>query len=62
MGDEHGVLEAGGLGVVPPLVPHERARRPAVVSVFDDPMLPAGKRVVGSPLPQESEVAVVGAA
>ena len=28
-----------------------------VVSVFDDPMLPVGRRVVGSPLPQEEEVA-----
>lgn len=75
VGDERGVLETGGLGVVPALVPHDVRNvgdetlkvvgffsSNTVVSVFDDPMLPAGKRVVGSPLPQESEVAVVGAA
>ena len=28
-----------------------------VVSVFDDPLMPFGKRIVGSPLPDESEVA-----
>jgi hypothetical protein len=27
-----------------------------VVSVFDDPLIPDGKRVVGTPLPEESEV------
>jgi hypothetical protein len=27
-----------------------------VVSVFDDPLMPAGKRIVGTPLPEESEV------
>jgi hypothetical protein len=55
---------------VPALVPHdvrnvgeETARvvgffsSAIVVSVFDDPLMPAGKRVVGTPLPEESEVA-----
>ena len=27
-----------------------------VVSLFDDPLMPAGKRVVGTPLPDESDV------
>jgi quercetin dioxygenase-like cupin family protein len=68
VGDERGELSAGGLGVVPALVPHdvrnigdETVRvvgffsSGIVVSVFDDPMMPAGKRVVGTPLPEESE-------
>lgn len=70
VGDESGVLLAGGLGLVPALVPHdvrnvgeETARivgffsSSTVVSVFDDPMTPVGKRVVGTPIPEESEVA-----
>jgi quercetin dioxygenase-like cupin family protein len=70
VGDESGVLETGGLGVVPALVPHDVRNvgeetlkvvgfftSNTVVSVFDDPMLPVGKRVVGSPLPQEEEIA-----
>jgi len=70
VGDERGELGVGGLGLVPALVPHdvrnigEETLRVVgffssntVVSVFDDPMLPVGKRVVGSPLPDEAEVA-----
>jgi quercetin dioxygenase-like cupin family protein len=69
VGDERGELSAGGLGLVPALVPHDvrnvgeetvRAvgffSSGTVVSVFDDPLLPAGRRVVGTPLPDESEV------
>ena len=69
VGDERGELSAGGLGVVPALVPHdvrnigEETVRVVgffssgiVASVFDDPLMPAGKRVVGTPLPEESEV------
>ncbi|HEX4746213.1 MAG TPA: cupin domain-containing protein [Gaiellaceae bacterium] len=69
VGDERGELSTGGLGLVPALVPHdirnigdETVRvvgffsSNTVVSVFDDPMLPAGKRVVGTPIPDESEV------
>jgi quercetin dioxygenase-like cupin family protein len=69
VGDERGELRAGGLGLVPALVPHdvrnvgEETVRVVgffssgiVVSVFDDPLMPAGKRVVGTPLPDESEV------
>jgi quercetin dioxygenase-like cupin family protein len=75
VGDECGELSAGGLGLVPALVPHdvrnvgeETVRvvgffsSSTVVSVFDDPLLPAGKRVVGTPLPEESEVMPAAAA
>jgi quercetin dioxygenase-like cupin family protein len=69
VGDERGELSAGGLGLVPALVPHdirnigeETVRvvgffsSAIVVSVFDDPLMPAGNRVVGTPLPDESGV------
>lgn len=69
VGDERGELSAGGLGLVPALVPHdvrnigeETVRvvgffsSGTVVSVFDDPLMPTGKRVVGTPLPEESEL------
>jgi quercetin dioxygenase-like cupin family protein len=75
IGDERGELSAGGLGLVPALVPHdvrnvgeETVRvvgffsSGVVVSVFDDPLMPAGKHVVGTPLPEESEVAPATAA
>ena len=75
VGDERGELSAGGLGLVPALVPHdvrnigeETVRvvgffsSGVVVSVFDDPMMPAGKSVVGTPLPEESEVVPATAA
>ena len=69
VGDERGELSAGGLGLVPALVPHdvrnigeETVRvvgffsSGVVVSVFDDPLMPAGRQVVGTPLPEESGV------
>ena len=75
VGEERGELSAGGLGLVPALVPHdvrnigeETARvvgffsSGIVVSVFDDPLLPAGKRVVGTPLPEEPDVPAAAAA
>jgi quercetin dioxygenase-like cupin family protein len=75
VGDERGELSAGGLGLVPALVPHDvrnigdetvRAvgffSSGTVVSVFDDPMMPAGKRVVGTPVPADSEIALSAAA
>jgi quercetin dioxygenase-like cupin family protein len=75
VGDERGELSAGGLGLVPALAPHdvrnvggETARivgffsSSTVVSVFDDPMLPVGKRVVGTPVPEESQAAPAAAA
>lgn len=75
VGDERGELSAGGLGLVPALVPHdirnvgdETVRvvgffsSSTVVSVFEDPMMPIGKRIVGTPIPEESEVAPAMAA
>lgn len=70
VGGERGELTAGGIGLVPALVPHdvrnvgeETVRvvgffsSSTVVSVFDDPLAPAGTRVVGTPFPEESDVA-----
>jgi quercetin dioxygenase-like cupin family protein len=69
VGDERGELSAGGMGLVPALVPHdvrnigEETVRVVgffssgiVVSEFDDALMPAAKRIVGTPLPEESEV------
>ena len=69
VGDERGELTAGGLGLIPALVPHdvrnigEETVRVVgffssgiVASVFEDPLMPAGKRVVGTPLPDESGI------
>jgi quercetin dioxygenase-like cupin family protein len=66
VGDERGVLTAGGIGLVPALVPHdvrnvgdETVRvvgffsSSTVVSVFDDPFTPFGRTVVGTPVPEE---------
>ena len=71
VGDERGVLTAGGLGLVPALVPHdvrnvgdETVRvagffsSSVVVSVFEDAMMPAGRHVVGTPQPQEPVAAL----
>ena len=70
VGDERGELDAGGLGLVPALVPHdvrnvgdETVRvvgffsSNTVVSVFDDPLMPIGRRVVGTPMPEDAGVA-----
>ena len=67
VGDERGELAAGGLGLVPALVPHdvrnigdETVRvvgffaSGIVVSVFEDALMPAGRTVVGTPQPQET--------
>ena len=75
VGDERGELTAGGLGLVPALVPRDVRTigeetvggvgffsSAIVVGVFDAPLMPAGRRVVGTPLPQESEVARAGVA
>ena len=69
VGDESGELSAGGIGLVPALVPHdvrnigdETVRvvgfftSNVVVSVFEDAMMPVGRHVVGSPQPQEIDV------
>jgi quercetin dioxygenase-like cupin family protein len=71
VGDERGEIAAGGIGLVPALVPHdvrnigdETVRvvgffsAGIVVSVFDDPLMPADRRVVGTPQPQEAELAL----
>jgi quercetin dioxygenase-like cupin family protein len=69
VGDETGELSAGGIGLVPALVPHdvrnigdETVRvvgffsSNVVVSVFEDPLMPMGRRVVGTPQPDEADV------
>src|SRR3954451_17155088 len=65
VGDERGELTTGGIGLVPALVPHDVRNigeetvhgvgffsSSPVVSVFDDPLMPADRRVVGTPLPE----------
>ena len=74
IGDERGELSVGGIALVPALVPHdvrnvgnETVRvvgffsSAVTVSVFEDPLMPPGKRVVGTPLPEETEVAAIAA-
>jgi quercetin dioxygenase-like cupin family protein len=75
VGDERGELSAGGMGLAPALVPHdvrnigeETVRvvgffsSGTVVSVFDDPLMPAGTRLAGTPLPEEEGVPETSAA
>jgi quercetin dioxygenase-like cupin family protein len=70
VGDERGRLSAGGIGLVPALVPHDLINvgdetvkvvgffgSSTLVSVFEDPLMPAGRRVVGTPLPEEDMIA-----
>ena len=72
IGEERGVLAAGSVGLVPALVPHdvvnvgeEVARvigffaSATVVSVFEDPLMPIGKRVVGTPQPEDDLAPIV---
>jgi quercetin dioxygenase-like cupin family protein len=62
LGDEQGRLSAGEMALVPAMVPHgirnvgdERLRvvgffsSNVIVSTFDQPMMPFGQRVVGTP-------------
>jgi quercetin dioxygenase-like cupin family protein len=62
LGDERGQVSAGEMALVPAMVPHgmrnvgeERVRvvgffsSNVVVSTFDQPMMPFGQRVVGTP-------------
>jgi quercetin dioxygenase-like cupin family protein len=69
VGDESGEIGPGSLALVPAMVPHDIANAgdetvrvigffssSTVVSVFDDPFAPIGRRVVGTPVPEESEV------
>jgi quercetin dioxygenase-like cupin family protein len=68
LGDEQGRLSAGEMAVVPAMVPHglrnvgeETVRvvgffsSNVVVSTFDQPMMPLGQRVVGTPPVLEEE-------
>jgi quercetin dioxygenase-like cupin family protein len=69
VGDERGEIGPGSLALVPAMVPHDIVNvgdetvrvvgffsSSTVVSVFDDPFAPIGRRVVGTPVPEESEV------
>jgi quercetin dioxygenase-like cupin family protein len=69
VGDESGEIGPGSLALVPAMVPHDIVNvgdetvrvvgffsSSTVVSVFDDPFAPIGRRVVGTPVPEESEV------
>jgi quercetin dioxygenase-like cupin family protein len=69
VGDERGELEAGGIALIPSMVPHDVVNAgdetvrvvgvfssSTVVSVFEDPLAPIGRRVVGTPVPEESEL------
>jgi quercetin dioxygenase-like cupin family protein len=68
LGDEQGQISAGEMAVVPAMVPHglrnvgdETARfvgffsSNVVVSTFDQPLMPFGQRVVGTPPVLEEE-------
>jgi quercetin dioxygenase-like cupin family protein len=69
VGDERGEVGPGSLALVPAMVPHDIVNiggetvrvigffsSSTVVSVFEDPFAPIGRRVVGTPVPDESEV------
>jgi quercetin dioxygenase-like cupin family protein len=73
LGDEQGRLSAGEMALVPAMAPHglrnagEDTVRVAgffssnvVVSTFDQPMMPFGQRVVGTPPVLEEEEVPVG--
>jgi quercetin dioxygenase-like cupin family protein len=73
LGDEQGQISAGEMAVVPAMVPHglrnvgdETARfvgffsSNVVVSTFDQPMMPFGQRVVGTPPVLEEEQVPTG--
>jgi quercetin dioxygenase-like cupin family protein len=64
---ERGELSRGGIALIPALVPHDVRNigedtlrvvgffaGSTVISVFDDPLMPMARRVVGTPLPEES--------
>jgi quercetin dioxygenase-like cupin family protein len=73
LGDEQGRISAGEIAVVPAMVPHglrnvgdETVRvvgffsSNVVVSTFDQPMMPLGQRVVGTPPVLEEEEVPTG--
>jgi quercetin dioxygenase-like cupin family protein len=66
VGKERGKLDAGSLALIPAMVPHDIINvgdapvrvvgffsSATTVAVFDDPLAPIGKCVVGTPLPEE---------
>jgi quercetin dioxygenase-like cupin family protein len=70
VGGERGRLEAGDMALVPALVPHDVScagdepvrvvgwfASATVVSVFEEPFAPTGKRVLGTPLPEDTAAA-----
>jgi len=70
VGEERGKVAAGSLAVIPAMVPHDVVNigdepvrvvgffsSATMVSVFDDPLAPIGKCVVGTPLPEEPVLA-----
>jgi quercetin dioxygenase-like cupin family protein len=69
IGDEQAELSAGGMVLIPAMVPHDfenvgagvmRAvgffSSASVVSTFDDPLQPMNRRILGTPLPPEPEL------
>jgi quercetin dioxygenase-like cupin family protein len=71
IGDQRALLGAGGLAVVPAMMPHEAVNvgvatarvagifsANTIVAVFDDTFDQTGGRVVGSPAPAEAGAAV----
>jgi len=73
LGDEQGRVSAGEMALVPAMVPHgmrnvgdERVRvagffsSNVIVSTFDQPMMPFGQRVVGTPPVLEEEQVPTG--
>jgi quercetin dioxygenase-like cupin family protein len=70
VGDERGEVGPGSLALIPAMVPHDVVNRgnetvrvvgffssSTVISVFDDPFAPIGKRVLGTPQPEEPGLA-----
>lgn len=67
IGDEEGVLSAGGMVLIPAMVPHDFVNAgtglmravgffssATVVSTFEHPVQPMNQRVLGTPLPSET--------
>jgi quercetin dioxygenase-like cupin family protein len=66
LGDEQGQIYAGEMAVVPAMVPHglrnvgDETVRVVLVATFDQPMMPFGQRVVGTPPVLEEEESPTG--
>lgn len=72
-GEQRTTLSAGQMALVPASVPHDVKNvgdgpmrfvgffaSSTLVSVFDDPIAPIGRRVVGTPLPDEGSLGAAG--